>query len=64
MQKVTKKRAIKVANALGFDIVDLAVVDDVECVGKQGDNGVVYWPIDVEGSGFTQLFKGFSRWVE
>ena len=62
--KVDKEKAIKMANALGFDVVDLAIIDGKECVGKQAEYGVIYWPIDVEGSGFTQLFKGFSRWVK
>lgn len=52
------------ANSLGFDIIDLAIIDGIECVGKYGEGKIVYWPIEREGSGFTQLFKNFSRWIE
>lgn len=64
LKKISRKRAVKFANDLGFDVVDLAIVDGVECVGKRGTEGVVYWPLEKEGSGFEQLFKGFSRWIE
>ena len=56
-----KKELINFMNCAGFDwICDVAYVNGKELVAsKMNDSDELWWrPLEVEGSGFTQLFKG------
>jgi hypothetical protein len=61
-----RENMIQFARSLDFDIYDFAVVDTMECVAKKlnDDTGYVYWPIEIEGSGFNDLFRGFSKYKD
>ncbi|MEN6512238.1 MAG: hypothetical protein ABFD00_10480 [Chloroherpetonaceae bacterium] len=56
-----KKELLKFMHAAGFDwICDIAYVNGIEMVGsKMNDCDKLWWrSLEVEGSGFIQLFKG------
>lgn len=54
---VTKKETISMMKRLGFVIEDIKYENGVEMVMSKG-----WWrPLEVEGSGFTKLFKGSVR---
>lgn len=56
---------VKFARCMDFDVHGFAVFEGIECVRKKcNDGGYIWWPLEKEGSGFTQLFKGFSKkWI-
>ena len=58
-----RKDLIMLARNMDFDIYDLCVINEVECVGKKINDSedMIYWPLSREGSGFFRLFSGFSR---
>lgn len=52
---------IKFMHSCGFDwIHDIGMINGQELVATKKNDGSGYWwrPIEVEGSGFTKLFKG------
>jgi len=56
-----KTQLIRFMNDAGFDIADISVcaMTGKELVGKRCTDGdMIYWPIEKEGSGFVDLFKG------
>lgn len=56
-----KGNLIKFMHAAGFDwIVDVAIVQGREYVAsKYYDSDELWWrPLEIEGAGFTRLFKG------
>lgn len=59
-----KEQLIKFMHSCGFDwICDVAYKNGHELVAsKAPDSDEIWWrPLEVEGSGFTQLFKGSVR---
>ena len=59
-----KDNLIKFMNSSGFDwICDIAFINGIEMVAsKMNDCNELWWRnLEVEGSGFTQLFKGSVR---
>lgn len=61
---MTKQQLIDFMHACGFDwICDVAYVDGKEWVAsKYQDCDDLWWrELEVEGDGFTQLFKGSVR---
>ena len=66
--KYSKTNLIELMNRLGFYwICDVNYENRVELVAsKMNDNEKLWWrPVEVEGSGFTRLFKGSIRnlWI-
>ena len=62
-----KKDLINFMHAAGFDwITDVAYVNGIELVAsKIPDSEDLWWrPVEVEGSGFEQLFRGSIKKVE
>ena len=56
---MNKDHLLNLMNALDFSIHDIAVINGREMVAKKCQNGrVVWWNMEVEGSGFERLFKG------
>ena len=51
---------LKFMNNLDFLIADISYINGIELVGKKiiDSDAIIYWPIENEGSGFVQLFKG------
>ena len=59
-----KSTLIKFMHSMGFDwICDVSYINGQELVAsKMNDSEELWWrPLGVEGSGFTQLFKGSIR---
>ena len=59
-----KEILIRFMHCCGFDwICDIAYVNQAELVAsKMSDTAELWWrPLEVEGSGFTSLFKGSIR---
>lgn len=59
-----KQNLINFMNAAGFDwICDVAIINNRECIAsKMIDSSELWWrELEVEGSGFTQLFRGSIR---
>ncbi len=63
--EAAKKELIDFMQALGFDwICDIAYVNGQEIVASQRADGSLWWRnLEVEGSGFTHLFKGSIRHI-
>lgn len=62
----TKQQLIKFMHCCGFDsICDIAFINGVELVAsKMNDSENLFWrSVEVEGSGFTHLFKGSIKAV-
>lgn len=61
----TKQQLIDVMNALDFAIADLALGHDgSELVGKKKHDGsIIFWSMELEGSGFKRMFEGRIRKV-
>lgn len=55
-----KKDLINFMHICGFDwIDDVALFSKEEYVASKRQDGTLWWrPLEVEGSGFTRLFKG------
>lgn len=54
----------KFARSLDFDVYGFGVQLGYQVVLKKTLEGdYIWWPIEKEGSGFTRLFKGFSRYA-
>lgn len=52
----------QLARSMDFDVYGFAVIDGREYVQKKTQDGdFIWWPLETEGSGFTRLFKGFSK---
>lgn len=60
-----KADLLHLMNCLDFNIADITYVNGIELVGKKmiDSEEIIYWPIEREGSGFTQLFKGSIKKV-
>lgn len=59
-----KYELIKFMHSCGFDwIYDITYINGSELVAsKMNDSDKLWWrPLEVEGSGFTRLFKGSVR---
>jgi len=58
-----KESLLNFMNYLDFMIHDIALIDGKEFVAKKwpGDDEVTWWPMEKEGSGFEQMFKGKIR---
>lgn len=62
----TKTDLIKFIHSCGFDwICDVDYINGIEWVAsKMKDSQELWWrPLEVEGGGFTRLFKGCIRKV-
>lgn len=58
---MTKDELIRFMHSCGFDwICDVTLVNSIELVASKYNDCDKFWwrPVEVEGSGFTQLFKG------
>lgn len=54
-----KDHLLNLMNALDFSIEDIEVMNGREMVAKKCQDGrVIWWNMEVEGSGFERLFKG------
>jgi len=59
-----KTKLLVLMRGLGFDIYDVACLYGKELVAKKCEDGyIIWWPMEREGSGFTQLFKGAIKRV-
>ena len=61
-----KRELIRFMHAAGFDWISDISVDSAnrEVVCSHGRDGTEWWrPLEVEGSGFEQLFKGAIRYT-
>jgi hypothetical protein len=64
---MNKKDLLDFMHCCGFDwICDVSVINGHEYVASKCHNQVDLWwrPLEVEGSGFTRLFKGCVRKVK
>lgn len=63
METLTMKDTLlKMMNALDFQIHDISYESGYELVAKVAQDGtIIWWPIELEGSGFERLFKGSIR---
>lgn len=60
-----KELLIRLMNDLDFQIADIKCENGIELVGKRClDGSVIYWPMENEGSGFTDLFWGSIAFAE
>lgn len=63
---MNKQKLIEFMHVCGFNwIEDIALINGVEIVAsKMTDCDEMWWrPLEVEGSGFTQLFKGSIKQI-
>jgi hypothetical protein len=57
-----KDQLLGMMKCLDFDIHDIGLVAGKEFVAKKCRDGrIVWWAMEVEGSGFERLFKGSIR---
>jgi hypothetical protein len=64
MSSVHKQDLVTFMNSMGFDIADIGCINGHEIVAKKCHDGeLVWWPMEIEGSGFERLFKGHIRSV-
>lgn len=57
-----KADLLSIMNALDFAIADIGLMGSVELVAKRcADSRIIWWAIEVEGSGFVRLFRGSIR---